>query len=140
METNTFVKEDNSGNKLYLRVLFKAKNQPSSATIHLKLKNENYSRMIGSYDYATKTFYCKRNSEKHYHNKMRGYGFNWSVLDDEHLDIQTIHLNIDDTENLVFTKELLNTHGKFLNFKQQGFELQKFMPMEILREKLKQYA
>lgn len=135
-----FVKEDNSGNKLYLRITYNSKNEPSSAVIHLKLKEENYSRMIGSYDFDTKTFYCKRNSQKHYHNKMKGYGFNWSVIDDEYLDIKIIHLTIDEKEVITFDKQILNTYGKFLNFKQQGFELQKFLPMEVLREKVGQYA
>lgn len=125
--------EDKHGNRLYMRVFFDANKEPKNAIIHLKLKDGNYPRQIGNYDFTTRTFFCKRNSSKHYHYKTKGYGFNWTILEDPTLAIEKIHLVIDENENYIFKKSLINEYGRFLNFKEQGFELQRFMPMELIR-------
>lgn len=128
-----FMNQDNSGNKLYLRVFFDAKKQPRTAIILLKLKGESYPRQLGNYNFDTKTFFCKRNSTKHYHYKTKGYGFNWTILEDPMLDVQNIHMVVDEKEHYIFNKSLIAEYGRFLNFKQQGFELQRFMSMELIR-------
>lgn len=134
MNTMTHTKEDSSGNRLYYRCTMSENNLVSKAEIHLKLKGENHTRKIGKYYAASRSFYCIRNSAKHYHRKMKGYGFNWSAINDVELDIQTIHLLIDDKERYAFGKDILDKYGVFLNFKSQGFELQRFLPIDIIRK------
>lgn len=135
-----FMNEDKSGNKLYLRVFFDGEQQPQTAIILLKLKGENYPRQLGNYTFKTKTFFCKRNSTKHYHYKTKGYGFNWTILEDPYLDIQKIHMVIDEQDHYIFNKSLISEYGRFLNFKEQGFELQRFMPMALIKLHAKKEA
>lgn len=125
--------EDKAGNKLVMRVYYDENKTDTNATLYLRLKSENRPRMLGNIDFATRTFYCKRNRAKHYHHQMKGFGFNWTVLDDNYLNIQKIHLLVDDSERYVFNKSLIKDYGKFLNFKQQGFELQRFINFELIK-------
>jgi hypothetical protein len=43
-----------------------------------------------------------------------------------------VHLTIDKADTYVIPVETIGKYGRFLNFKQQGFELQRFMPMELI--------
>jgi hypothetical protein len=134
IRSELYLNEDPQGNKVYLRVFYDETNTSQNAVIHLRLKGENRPRQLGTLIFSTRTFFCKRNSTKHYHYKTKGYGFNWTILNDPHLSIEKIHMVLDEKEHFIFEKSLIETYGKFLNFKQQGFELQRFMPIEIIRE------
>jgi hypothetical protein len=50
------------------------------------------------------------------------------------LGIKRVVVEVDGKENLSFPIDLLESKGKFLNFKQQGFELQKFLELSIIRQ------
>lgn len=137
IRTEMFMNEDSQGNKLYMRVNIDENNTWQNAILHLKLKSENHPRLLGNVVFSTRTFYCKRKSSKHYHHKMKGYGFNWSILEDPTLFIRKIHLVVDDTERYEFDKSLIQNYGKFLNFKEQGFELQRFLSFDIIKQHAK---
>lgn len=125
--------EDAAKNRLFLRIFYNEKKERSHATLHLRLKSEGRERLLGHVDFTTKTFYCKRDSKVHYHYKTEGYGFNWTVINDSMLAIEHIHLLVDDKEHYTFPKTALSEFGKFLNFKEQGFELQKFLSLKMIQ-------
>lgn len=127
-----FVQEDKSGNQLFLRVFFDENDKEQSANIHLKLKEEGRYRFIGNYYFYNKTIYLKRNSEKHYHFSTNSYGFNYTLINDPQLDIKWIVVKIDDVVYR-FPKKLLDDFGSYLQFKQQGFELQRFLKFSLIK-------
>jgi hypothetical protein len=131
--TKTFANEDSSGNKVYMRIFFDENNEHQSANIHLKLKEEKAPRMLGNFDFQTRTFYCKRSMSKHLHRKSRSFGFNWTILGDAFLSVENVYIIVDDSEHYMFPITLIKDYGHFLNFKQQGFELQRFMSFDLIK-------
>jgi len=127
-------KADNGGNELHLRIFSDENNVDVAGTIHLKLKSEGKRRNLGTLYYHDRSFHVLRDSSKHYHYMTKSYGFNWSIIDDADLNIKSIHLIVDRSEKYIIPKSILETYGRFLNFKQQGFELQKFLPMDMIRK------
>jgi len=133
--------QDKNGNTLFLRIFSNENKVDEYSSIHLKLTSEKGQRMLGHIDIPKKTFYCKRDMEKHYHYKSEGFGFNWNILADEYLDIAYINLSvfhIDENGNdvkrrYIFPKSLIRDFGKVMNFKQQGFELQRFIKFELIK-------
>lgn len=133
MKEQLLAKDDNSGNRLYLRVFMDDEtNEKVSANIHLKLKGENRYRVIGNYFFHEKTIYLKRNSEKHYYRATKSYGFNYNILTDPYLDIQWIVADIDDVKYR-FPKSTIDNYGTYLHFKQEGFELQRFLKFSLIK-------
>lgn len=128
-----YADDDRQGNRIYLRVFHNEKKENVSANIHLKLKSEKHPRLIGSYHFDEKTFYCIRKMSKHYHYATKGFGFNWRILEDPYLDIQRIEMVLDDEVHYNFPKSLIKEYGTFLNFKEQGFELQRFIRLELIK-------
>ena len=132
---------DNSNNVLFLRVFSDENKADVYSSIHLKLSSEKHPRMLGHIDIANKTFYCKRDMSKHYHYKSKGFGFNWGILEDTYLNIDSINLLVFNKEEgktetksrYVFPKSLISQFGKVMNFKQQGFELQRFLKYEFIK-------
>lgn len=124
---------DNQGNNLYIRVFYNENKENVSANIYLKLASENKTRLLGRYDYHNKTLYCSRKMSKHYHYAAKGFGFNSRILDDPYLSIQRIHILIDEETHYEFPNSLIKNFGRFLNFKQQGFELQKFISLNLIK-------
>lgn len=96
--------------------------------IYLKLINENRTRKLGVYDPIEKTLQLKRNSQKHYHYKSKSYGVNSELLNN--LEIDKVKFNIDKKLYMIPISEF--KYAKYLNFNQQGFELQKFLPTSII--------
>ncbi len=127
-------KSDNFGNDLYLRIFSDENNIDVGGTIFLKLKSENKRRNLGNICLSDRSFHVLRDSGKHFHYMSKSYGFNWNIINDADLNIKTIHLVVDKSEKYIIPKSVLETYGKFLNFKQQGFELQKFLPMDMIRQ------
>lgn len=131
--TKVFASDDNAGNRVYMKVYFDENNVHQNSIISLKLKEENRPRQIGSYDFITRTFHCKRKTAKHLHRKSKSFGFNWTILNDKFLAVENVYLIVDDEEHYKFPISLINDYGQFLNFKQQGFELQRFMSFELIK-------
>jgi len=131
--SKVFGKEDKQGNALIVRGFYDENKDWTWATIHLKLANLNKPRLLGYVDVQTATFNCVRDCAKHYHRKAGGFGFNWEILSSNLIHIKTIALRVDDDKLYVFPKKLIEERGIFLNFKQQGFELQKFLDFNLIR-------
>lgn len=89
--------------------------------------------MLGTFDFNTRTFYCKRSIAKHLHRKSKSFGFNWTILGDAFLSVENVYIIVDDTDHYCFQISLIKDYGQFLNFKQQGFELQRFMSFELIK-------
>ena len=123
---------DQEGNEIRLRMCFNEYLKPVTATVYLQLKNsQSYPRQIGYIDVPTKTFHCFRDSSKHLHIKSNSYGFNY-FLTDRRFGIEKIKVKIDNI-SYCFDTELLNSDSAVMFYKSQGFEVQKFLPFEILK-------
>jgi hypothetical protein len=129
-----FIQADKFGNKIICRGFLNENNEYTHCKVHLKLLKENRPRLIGYVDVNENTFYCVRDTDKHYHYKTKGFGFNWEFLNGQFVFIDKIHLRVDDNKVYVFPKSLLSQFGTYLNFKQQGFELQKFLQYELIKK------
>jgi hypothetical protein len=134
VSTRIMTRKDVSGNTIIMKAYMDENNNDVHASFHLKLASENRLRLLGDLDIQKKTFYCKRKSEKHLHYKSNSYGFNWEIINEPALYIKKIALRIDDESLYIFPKSLINTYGTFLNFKQQGFELQRFIRMDLIKQ------
>lgn len=128
-----FADDDRQGNRIYLRVFFDENKENVCANIHLRLCSESRPRLLGKYHFNNKTFYCTRKMSKHYHHAAKGFGFNWKILEDPYLDIKRIHMRLDDEVSYEFPKSMIAEYGSFLNFKQQGFELQRFIRFDLIK-------
>lgn len=126
--------DDAHGNRLYMRIFTDENDIQTNANLYLKLKSEDKHRQLGIVDFQKRTFYCKRNSKKHLHYQSDSYGFNWNILQDPFLGIDYVHLTVDEENRYLISKTVISDLGKFLNFKSQGFELQKFVSNKILRK------
>jgi hypothetical protein len=131
--SRVMAKEDNAGNTLYLRVWSDENKVDVGGSIFLKLKSESKKRNLGNLIVSDRSFHIIRDSGRHYHYKSKSYGFNWNIINDADLGIKTIHLIVDKKDKYIIPKSVLETYGRFLNFKQQGFELQKFLPMDMIK-------
>jgi hypothetical protein len=133
-QTKKSLKLDKQGNSLYLRY-FESPDQTSIyVLLNLKLASENRIRSLGYVDCINGVFYCTRQSSKHYHHKTKSYAFNWGIICEPDFNIRHISLDIDHESRYTFPITLLNQHGKFLNFAKQGFELQRFLPLDIIKK------
>lgn len=131
-KSQVFAKEDKSHNIIYMCIFYDENDRKLGATIHLKLCSERRSRLIGDYYFAESRICLKRDSAKHLFKKNNSYGFNWEIINDEFLGVRIIDLTVDG-ERFVFPKSIIELHGQFMNFKQEGFELQKFVPFKIIQ-------
>lgn len=131
--SKVFGKEDKQGNQLLVRGFFDENKEWTFATVHLKLANMSKPRLLGYVDVQDAVLHVTRDSAKHYHYKTKGYGFNWELLNGNLIHIKTISMRIDDDNLYVFPKTLIKDYGTFLNFKQQGFELQRFIRFDLIK-------
>lgn len=102
-----------------------------SGNVILKLASETKQRRLGYIDRNKKTLIVKRKRDKHLHYKSNSYGFNHHILS-KAKTFDTILLE-DEFGKYKFPVSKVMEHGRtHLQFKQQGFELQIFMPLEII--------
>lgn len=118
----TYEMQDNKGNRLLL-----ISGKPYLVKLELKGRKP---KLIAQWDSTTKTLFVKRNSARHYHYKSKSYGFNAELLSS--LEIENVNMTIDREQFVVPFSEFKN--ARHLNFSQEGFELQKFLPVEIIRK------
>lgn len=95
--------------------------------IHLKLKGENRKRLVGRMNKAKRILEVKRKRGKHLHYTSNSYGFNYHILSNAKL-FDKILLSDEHGEYAIPVEAILDD-GKFLFFKQQGFEKQIFMTL-----------
>ena len=112
---------DANGNRLVLE-----SGRPMPLRLFLKGQRP---KLIAHYNPEQKVLILKRNSERHYHYKSKSYGFNYAILDS--LEIEQVHLTINKERFIIPIKAFES--ARVLNFSQSGFEVQKFLPVEIIR-------
>lgn len=105
---------------------------PTTIHIQLKLANENRVRNVGIVNRHGRFIEIVRDKARHLFRKGNAYGFN------EHLiktgkTFDSVKL-IDDDGVYVFPKTLILEKGQYLFFKEQGFERQLFLNMDVIRQ------
>jgi hypothetical protein len=132
--TRKFIKPDKHGN--VLTAIFQIEGKETQAIIvRIRVRGENRERTVGVYEVADKIFHVKRDSEKHFHRMSQSYGFNWEILNDSMFkEVQNIHLLVDGSRNYLIPIAAIRQHGRALMFKQQGFELQLFVPLSVIEQ------
>lgn len=133
-KSRILVQSDVLGNDLYMKIFSQENGDDVSASLIMKLKSEQRVRNIGTFLFYNRSFHVKRMSSKHYHYKSKSYGFNWNIINDDFLNIAYLFVTIDKTERYIVPKHIIDSYGKFLKFQKQGFELQKFLPFEIMKQ------
>lgn len=123
--TNVFTIVDEEGNKIV------STHNGHFARIHLKLKEENFQRNIGTIKIAEREFHVKRDRTKHFMWRTRQYGFNHYILDNAKL-FDTVVIE-DEHARWRIPRATMLEHGKFMHFKNNGgFELQVFVSLDTL--------
>jgi hypothetical protein len=111
---------------------FKITRKDGLLKISLRLKSEPGMRKIGDVKLDDKTLLLKRNKAKHLFKKNNSYGFNeYLIRNGQTFD--KIMLADDDAVYL-FPKNLVTDKGKYLYFKEEGFEKQIFLPLDEMKE------
>jgi hypothetical protein len=131
--SKVFGKADKQGNQLLVRGFYDENKEWTHASVHLKLAQLSKPRLLGYVDVQDAVFHVTRDLAKHYHRKSKSFGFNWEILNGNLIHIKTISMRIDDDTLYVFPKSLIRDYGTFLNFKQQGFELQRFIRFDLIK-------
>lgn len=98
-------------------------------TLSLKLKSERRSRRIGVIN-SKRQLYIQRKRDRHLHYKSKSYGFNFSIINAAK-KFDSVLLSDEKGRYLIPNKIILE-EGKFLYFKQLGFEKQIFLSLEII--------
>jgi hypothetical protein len=116
---------DEKGNELI------AKTNGNVISLYLKLV-EKSERLLGIIDKNEKTFQIQRNREKHIFKRNKSYGFNHYVLKNAKT-FDKIYL-LDDVTSWIIPVKFILENGSFMQFQQQGFELQIFIPLEKIAQ------
>jgi hypothetical protein len=100
-------------------------------TVSIKLQDTKI-REVGKVNLKERIIEIKRDKAKHLFRKNNSYGFN------EHLiktakTFDKIKLT-DDGGTYIFPKSEILEKGKYLFFKEQGFEKQLFLPLEAINK------
>lgn len=100
--------------------------------LKLKLKSEKRTRRLGVINLGQKTIEIKRDSTKHLFKKNRSYGFNYQVLNDGK-KFDNVRLK-DEANEWLIPKSYILDNGKFLFFKEEGFERQVFVTLAEIEQ------
>lgn len=120
METPSTVIPDKYGNSIII----------SGNLISIKLKSEVRTREIGIMNLQEKYLAVSRVRSKHLFRKNSSYGFNhYILLNAKKFD--KIRLS-DDVGTWLIPIKLILEKGSFLHFNKDGFELQIFLPIDII--------
>lgn len=117
---------DNVGNKII------ASNNGNRIKVLLKLNSEIRSRLLGYINIKSKSIKIIRKKEIHLLHKNNSYGFNHTLL----ADAKTFDkiLLKDELNAWNIPTQFILDNGKFLFFKEQGFEKQIFVSLEQLNQ------
>lgn len=105
----------------------------NTKTIHLKLAGEKgRERLIGTIDIEHDWLMVERKRDKHLHRKSLSYGFNEYLIKNAKA-FKNIMLH-DESGYYLIPLDVIKENGKYLFFKQQGFEVQLFLELEIIKK------
>ena len=116
------MRKDEEGNEII------TKPNDTGLAIYLKLKSEDRERLVGVVNKTNRTMEVLRDREKHLFRKGNAYGFNNRILEIA-TTFDTVIL-MDKISRWEIPVAFILKEGKFLMFKQQGFETQKFVSLE----------
>lgn len=108
------------------------KNNGKRIVVKIKLSNEQRYREVGVINMAQRVMDVKRSRGLHLHNMSNSYGFNHKLLS-EAKRFDNVRLK-DELGEWLIPREFILENGKFLFFKQQGFELQTFIPLSMIEQ------
>jgi hypothetical protein len=117
---------DSAGNKII------ASNNGDRIKVLLKLNTELKSRLLGYVNIKSKSIKIIRKKEVHLLYKNNSYGFNHTLLADAKM-FNKILLK-DEFNSWSIPTQFILDNGKFLFFKEQGFEKQIFVSIEQLNQ------
>lgn len=101
-------------------------------SIMLHLASENKSRHIGILYVKDKTLRIKRTRSRHLFLKNNSYGFNEHII---RTAILFDHVLLEDEHGLfMIPRSEIMANGTYLDFKQNGFEKQIFLSLEIIEQ------
>lgn len=109
---------------------FEADEKDGYLYITLHLKGKKAGRNIGRVRLADRVLEVNRKRDKHLMLKANAYGFNEYVLR-EAKRFDKIELK-DDYGTYLFSRQLVLDMGKYLHFKEEGFEKQIFLSLNII--------
>ena len=109
---------------------FEADEKDGYLYITLHLRNARKGRAIGRVRLADRVLEMERKREKHLMRKGNAYGFNEYVLR-QAKTFDKIELK-DDYGTYLFSRQLVIDMGRYLHFKEEGFEKQLFLPLHII--------
>lgn len=109
---------------------FEADEKDGYLYITLHLKGSKRGRAIGRVRLADRVLEVERKREKHLMRKANSYGFNEYVLR-QAKTFDKIELK-DDYGTYLFSRQLVIDMGKYLHFKEEGFEKQLFLSLNII--------
>ena len=115
--------EDLSGNKLI------ASHKDSIINLSLLLA-DGKKRAIGQIDKATRTLRLIRSRSKHLMRVNNSYGINYYLIENG-LTFDKVEI-VDEQSRWLIPKDYLIEHCTTMNFKEQGFEIQKFISLDKL--------
>ena len=117
---------DSVGNKII------ASNNGDRIKVLLKLNSELRSRLLGYVNIKSKSIKIIRKKEVHLLYKNNSYGFNHTLL----ADAKTFDkiLLKDELNAWKIPTQFILENGKFLFFKEQGFEKQIFISLEQINQ------
>ena len=115
--------EDGSGNRII------ASHNDSIINLSLLLA-DGKKRAIGQIDKSTRTLRLVRSRSKHLMRVNNSYGINYYLIENgKAFDKVQI---VDEQNSWLVSKDYLIEHCTTMNFKAQGFELQKFISLDKL--------
>lgn len=100
--------------------------------VFLKLRSESSARRLGYIRPAQRILELERNRSRHLHQKSNSYGLNYELIK-QSTRFDTIRI-IDEFGVYDLPKDIALSNGKFLFFKQEGFERQLFIPLTLLTQ------
>lgn len=109
---------------------FEADEKDGFLYITLHLKGKKAGRNIGRVRLADRVLEVSRKRDKHLMLKANAYGFNEYVLR-EAKRFDKIELK-DEYGTYLFSRQLVLDMGKYLHFKEEGFEKQIFLSLNII--------
>jgi hypothetical protein len=115
--------EDSSGNKLI------ASHKDSIINLSLLLA-DGKKRAIGQIDKATRILRLIRSRSKHLMRVNNSYGINYYLIENG-VTFDKVEI-VDEKSRWLIPKDYLIEHCTTMNFKAQGFELQKFISLDKL--------
>lgn len=118
--------QDNNGNVLFRQ----------GDVIKLQLSSEPHPRKIGKIIESRKVLQVNRDSSIHLFIKNNSYGFNEALLRSATIfdKVEILEKSNGENNRYIVPLNIIFEKGSYLNFKQQGFEIQIFLKLDIIKQ------